>query len=164
MEVKKIEEAIFFVLDDIEAYRPAILTLSPMYSGEASPGSTIIITLFNAKGEQVGYQSIAADAGGNWMVSFPSSVVRDYPQTVRITQIQASFDEPDSGYNMRPYFAPAIQAGHFFTEQLNVNTIFAGRAETSVKTLYQSLLEPLSFNNDKFEYEFLVTQGAPGGY
>jgi len=158
------EDDDFFLLNDIEAYRPPILTLAPMYSGEGSPGSTIIITLFNAKGEQIGYQTAITDAGGNWLVTFPSSVVRDYPQTVRISQTQATFDEADSGFNMRPYFAPAIQAGHFFSETQSVNTIFAGRASNNVQFLYQSLLEPLSFGNDKYEYEFLATQGAPGGH
>lgn len=103
----------------IDVYRGPLLPLAPIYSGEADPGSTLVLTMANANGENIGTQSVVVDAGGNWMVSFPSSTIRDYPNSVQVSQSSAFYSLSDPhGHNMRTYFSPALSAGHFFFEEL----------------------------------------------
>jgi hypothetical protein len=92
-----------------EVLREAILPLAPIYSGEADPGATLVVTLYNARGQQIGSQTVMVDSGGNWLASFPSSIMKDYPTDVRIEQIDAPYSFGQStGRNLRAYFAPVV--------------------------------------------------------
>jgi hypothetical protein len=93
-----------------------------MYSGEADPGATLVVSLFNAKGENIGSQTVVVDAGGNWLASFPSTTVRDIPNSVQISQLSASYSRGDTfGHNLRTYFSPALNQGHFFLSATGAN-------------------------------------------
>jgi uncharacterized repeat protein (TIGR01451 family) len=140
--------------------RDALLPLAPIYSGEADPGATLVITLYNARGEQIGTQTVMADAGGNWMASFPSSIVKDVPNSVTITQLAASYSLGDPhGHNLRTYFSPAINPGHFF---LSAGT---GLGDESAPLLNGLNLEnPLQLGSVKYGGELLGTQSTASGY
>jgi uncharacterized repeat protein (TIGR01451 family)/fimbrial isopeptide formation D2 family protein len=149
----------------IDVYSMPILSLAPVYSGEAEPGSTLVIRLFNANGQEIGTQSVIVDAGGNWLATFPNSVIRDYPQTVVIQQTRASYNAvTDHGYNLRPYYGSAIHPGHFFDEQLDPSRIMSQTASVVVDAMGQALLEPIGFDVNKHSYEYLARPGLPSGY
>ncbi|MEQ1858296.1 MAG: SdrD B-like domain-containing protein [Chthoniobacteraceae bacterium] len=98
----------------IDVWRQPPITPAPVYSGEADPGATLSIELFSANGDRIGSQSVVVDSGGNWIVSFPSSIMRDYPASVRITELRAPYtDAGAAGRNLRNFFVPALHAGHF---------------------------------------------------
>jgi uncharacterized repeat protein (TIGR01451 family)/fimbrial isopeptide formation D2 family protein len=46
--------------------------LDPIYSGSVEPGSTVTLTLNDRTGAPVGYSTVLADAGGNWLSLMPS--------------------------------------------------------------------------------------------
>ena len=145
----------------IDVYRAPLLPLAPIYSGEADPGSTLVITMYNANGENIGTQSVVADAGGNWMVSFPSSTIRDYPNSVQVSQSSAFYSLSDPhGHNMRTYFSPALSAGHFFFEELR--QLSEGSAAPLLGDI--GLKRPLWLGSVKYGGELLSAIGAPGGY
>ena len=104
-------------LQSIDVWRPALLPLAPIYSGEADPGATLIIELYNANGARIATQMVLADAGGNWLANFGSAVLRDTPSAVRITQVNAPYAfGMGTGHNLRTYYAPAaINPGHFLS-------------------------------------------------
>lgn len=90
--------------------------LTPMYSGEAEPGSTLRIDIYNGHGDQIGSQIIMADAGGNWLVTFPNSNSnsRDCPASVSITGLPGSYIRAKpAGPDPRPYFSPAGYSSQF---------------------------------------------------
>ena len=145
----------------IDLYRAPLLPLAPIYSGEADPGSTLVITMYNANGENIGTQSVVADAGGNWMVSFPSSTIRDYPNSVQVSQSSAFYSLSDPhGHNMRTYFSPALSAGHFFFEELR--QLSEGSAAPLLGDI--GLKRPIWLGSVKYGGELLSAIGAPGGY
>ena len=141
--------------------RDALLPLAPIYSGEADPGSTLVVSVFNSKGENIGSQTVVVDAGGNWLASFPGTTMRDRPQSVQITQLTASYSLGDSfGHNLRTYFSPALNPGHFFESVLD-----SGLDMRPAPLLSGLGLEnPLQLGSVKYGGEVLGTQSTAGGY
>ncbi len=144
-------------------YRPAILPIAPVYSGAADPGATLVVEIYNANGERIGDQTVMVDAGGNWLASFPSSEVRDYPASVRIVELPAPYSPAAAaGRNLRNYFAPVLNPGQFN---------FGGQDGTpldprAVDPLLDAvnLANPLELGPAKYGGELLPTAAAPGGY
>jgi uncharacterized repeat protein (TIGR01451 family) len=144
-----------------DIYRQPLLPLAPIYSGEADPGSTLVLTLFNTKGDIIGTQTVVVDAGGNWMANFPTTVVRDYPNSVHISQSTAFYSLSDPhGHNLRTYYSPALTAGHFMFSELRM---FSGDGPTPLLGDL-GLRNPLRLGAVKFGGELLPAQGVPGGY
>jgi large repetitive protein len=149
----------------IEVYRDAILPIAPIYSGAAEPGSTLEVVLYNADGNVLGRQTVVVDTGGSWMASFPGTIMKDYPQSVVITQTPAaaSSDGSSQGYNLRPYYATAINAGHFFRENLNVARVTEQTPTRVTEDLQEALSNPIGFAIDAASYESLASPGHPTG-
>jgi fimbrial isopeptide formation D2 family protein/uncharacterized repeat protein (TIGR01451 family) len=148
-------------IGSIDVYRLPLLPLAPIYSGEADPGSTLVLTLYNTKGDIIGTQTVVVDAGGNWMANFPTTVIRDYPNSVQITQSSAFYSLSDRvGRNLRTYFSPALSAGHFFFEE--VKGISEGEPAPLLGDM--GLRNPLSLGAVKYGGELLGAPGVPGGY
>ena len=147
-------------LSPIDVSREALLPLAPVYSGEADPGSTLVVSLYNAKGEQIGSQTVMVDAGGNWLTTFTSSVMRDTPSSVRISLLPAPASYGDSfGHNLRAYFSPALNPGHFFETIRDL-----GFDRSSAPLLDGLGLEnPLQLGSVKYGGELLSTQGTASG-
>ncbi len=145
-----------------EIYRLPLLPLAPIYSGEADPGATLFISLVNARGVTIGEQTVMVDAGGNWLATFPSSTIRDVPSSVRITEIPAPYSIADgTGYNLRTYFSPALNPGHFFTGA-QMNALLGMRPAPLLQGL--GLENPLQLGNVKYGGEMLGLQGTASGY
>ena len=148
-------------IGEIDNYREALLPISPVYSGEAEPGSTLIVNLYNANGGNVGSQMVVTDFGGNWLAAFPSTVIRDYPTSVVIVQQSSSSDlTGTSGNNLRTYFASAINQSHFSMETLGSSVLNEYRILPLLESI--SLEFPLSLGNAKYGYEFLANSGSVG--
>lgn len=145
-----------------EIYRLPILPLAPIYSGEADPGATLFISLVNARGVTIGEQTVMVDAGGNWLATFPSSTIRDVPSSVRITEIPAPYSLADgTGYNLRTYFSPALNPGHFFTGA-QMSALLGARPAPLLSGL--GLENPLQLGSVKYGGELLGSQGTASGY
>ncbi|MEM7488149.1 MAG: isopeptide-forming domain-containing fimbrial protein, partial [Pseudomonadota bacterium] len=48
-----------------------VLTIDPIYSGTAEPGSNVTVSLFAQDGELLYVRNMLADAGGHWIATFP---------------------------------------------------------------------------------------------
>jgi hypothetical protein len=134
-----------------------------MYSGEADPGATLSIELFNANGDRIGSQVSVVDSGGNWFVAFPSSVMRDYPASVRITELRAPYtDSAAAGRNLRNFFVPALHAGHFTFGGYDA-TVLDPRVKAPLLGGLE-LGEPFSLGEEvKYNVEVLPNTGVPSG-
>ncbi|MET0262755.1 MAG: DUF11 domain-containing protein, partial [Rariglobus sp.] len=153
-------------LGPVEVYKDAILPIAPIYSGAAEPGATLEVVLHNANGDVIGRQSVVVDTGGNWMASFPGVIVKDYPQSVVITQTPPAAQVEGAaanGYNMRPYYATAINSGHFFRENLNVTRIGEQTASATGEAFQEAINNPIGFNISGSPYETLASPGHPTG-
>jgi uncharacterized repeat protein (TIGR01451 family) len=144
-----------------DIFREALLPLAPMYSGEADPGATLVVSLYNAKGENIGAQTVVVDAGGNWLASFPSTTVRDIPNSVQISQLSASYSRGDTfGHNLRTYFSPTLNPGHFFLSATGANL----SSEPAPLLSGLGLENPLQLGSVKYGGELISTQATAGGY
>ncbi|HYR58727.1 MAG TPA: DUF11 domain-containing protein, partial [Chthoniobacteraceae bacterium] len=146
----------------IDTSAAPILPLVPIYSGEADPGATLVITLYNSRGEQIGAQTVVADAGGNWLATFPSTNTRDIPNSVQISELSAPYSLGDAwGHNLRTYFSPAINPGHFFLEAVQGG----GIGDEAAPLLGGLGLEnPLQLGAVKYGGELLGSQATACGY
>jgi uncharacterized repeat protein (TIGR01451 family)/fimbrial isopeptide formation D2 family protein len=150
-----------FSVSSPDVYRDPILPVVPIYSGEADPGATIYIELFNPNGERIGEQTVVVDSGGNWLATFPNSTIRDVPATVRLTQQPASYSRGDSvGHNLRTYFSPALNPGHFLLEGTRGDAFITGRSAPLLAGLV--LENPLSLGAVKYGGELLASQAVAG--
>ena len=147
----------------IDIYRLPILPLMPIYSGESDPGATLVIDLYNANAERIGSQTVVVDAGGNWMATFPSTVSRDYPNSVSIKQLNASYSNgADAGHNLRTYFSPAINSGQFMFSTSRGGDLFGMDSAPLLSGLV--LENPLELGAVKYGGELLSSQAMAGGY
>ena len=144
-------------------YAPAaILPLVPIYSGEADPGATLVISLYNARGECIGTQTVMADSGGNWLATFASTNTRDIPNSVEITALAAPYSLGEaSGHNLRTYFSPALNPGNFVLQAIGGRT-FGDESAPLLGGL--GLENPLQLGTVKYGGELLGTQATAGGY
>lgn len=143
-------------------YRPAILPLAPIYSGEADPGSTLVLVVYNANGDRIGEQTVMVDSGGNWMATFASSTVRDAPASVSIVELPAPYSPAaQSGRNLRNFFAPVLNPGQFSFGGQDSTPLDPREEAPLLGTL--NLSEPLSLDEVKFGLELLPSAGSPGG-
>jgi hypothetical protein len=145
----------------IEVDRPALLPLAPIYSGEADPGATLVIDIYNAKGERIGSQTVVADSGGNWLATFPTTTLRDAPNTARVTQFAPTYSMDEKwGHNLRTYFTPALNAGHFSLD-IRGGADLSGEAAPLLSGL--ALEDPLQLGAVKYGGEFLTRQATASG-
>ncbi len=87
-----------------------------------------------------------ADTSGNWMMSFPNSVVMENPHRMEIQQTAAiQSGSHEAGYNFRRYFHPASHSSIFFTTELPVNEVFRRSAYEMVEALHAGNQSPDGF-------------------
>jgi hypothetical protein len=138
-----------------------MLPLAPIYSGEADPGATLVIELYNANGVRIATQMVMADAGGNWLANFGGAALRDAPSDVRIMQVSAPYAfGAGAGHNLRTYYAPAaLNPGHFLAQSSD-----PGLGDEPAPLLGGlDLANPIQLGAVKYGSEFLPTEGVASG-
>lgn len=145
-------------VSSIDVWRPALLPITPIYSGAANPGATLVIDLYNANGIHIGSMTVMADAGGNWLANFGTATLRDTPSDVRITQINAPYSfGAGAGQNLRTYYAPAaINPGHFLSQR----TADGLGDEPAPLLGGLDLANPIQLGPVKYGGEFLASEGV----
>lgn len=147
----------------VDTYRDAILPIAPIYSGYAEPGSTLVVVLYNSMGQEIGRQTVVADTGGNWLATLPGVVVKDYPQSVVIMQTPASGEAGGRGYNLRPFYASAIQPGHFFSESRRIDQVADDTSDQVLEDYLQLFNSPIGLGKQMHAYEAMAMPGHPTG-
>ena len=144
---------------------PRALTYTPMYSGTADPASTLNVSVYDPRGNLIGSETVQADAGGNWMANFFKTTMLDEPHSVVIRQTYGAPSAlADAGYNLRTYYAPAVQGGTFVSEHLTVENV-AGRrtAANAMSALYAAAYYPILLGWNAYSFEFLSAPATPSG-
>jgi len=147
---------LLFPEQDIDYTLPPV-PVAPIYTGHAEPGTTLSLTLYDTEGNPVGYQSIMADAAGNWLASFPGSILSDLPHHMAIEQTIASYNTSTNGFfNTRTYFNPSFANMIFASTRLDVETVFAYLPTTVLNSMHINDSNGLTLHwNDFTGYEFL---------
>jgi fimbrial isopeptide formation D2 family protein/uncharacterized repeat protein (TIGR01451 family) len=159
----RIEDDIFFYPFEDTPWLEPMLPVSPMYSGHAEPGTTLSFILHDAMGNEIGHQTVMADTAGNWIVSFPGSLMFDQPHDMVIDQTSSTYNASSDGfYNLRTYFNPNFTSMVFSSTHLDVESIFALLPSTVMQSIHASNLSTLNLEwNDFNGYEFFAPSTHP---
>ncbi|MFM9960495.1 MAG: Ig-like domain-containing protein, partial [Planctomycetaceae bacterium] len=132
----------------------APLPVDPVFSGLTEPGSTLVARIYDADGRLLGDRQVVADAGGNWLVTFPNIIIYEQPHRMEIIVTPAiSNVAHENGFNLRRYFHPAIHAGLVMTESLTVAGVFRNRAYNIIEAQHAANTNPLGFQWFSHAYE-----------
>jgi hypothetical protein len=132
------------------------LPVSPVYTGMAEPGTTLFLSLFDSQGNQVGFQTVMADTAGNWLASFPATLLYDLSHHMELGQTASTYNNSSPGlFNARTYFNPNGIGLIFSRSTLDVDMIFAHMPSTIMASMHASNQTPFNLNWDDFNgYEF----------
>lgn len=140
----------------LERHEPFVLA-THMNSGLAQSGSTIRLKVYDEHGHLIGDTSVVADAGGNWLATFPMAHLDRQPARVEMSQSWATYNPlGDRSYNFRTYFGPAFTTGTYYTEPLSVYDITEDRSALEVIDLYEASQMILAMDWNGSPYEFAV--------
>ncbi|NNK58695.1 MAG: isopeptide-forming domain-containing fimbrial protein [Desulfofustis sp.] len=147
-----------------EIFQEILVPVAPIYSGHAEPGTTLRIVLYDSQGNEVGEQTIMADAGGNWLSNFSGTMMMELPHEIRIEQTMSLYNaSTPGGFNLRTYFAPYFGQAPFSTGEASVESIFATLPESIFQSLNNHQKRPLALSWDNFyAYEFFAPSTNPG--
>ncbi len=152
-----------FYQEEMLPWQPPILPVSPVYTGHTEPGTTIQLVLFDALGNQIGYESVMADTAGNWMADFPETIMYELPHRMEIVQTISSYNVSSAGFfNMRTYFTPSFSSMVYAHTRLDVEAVFAYMPSTVIDSVHHSNLSPFDITwNDFNGYEFIAPSTNP---
>ncbi len=138
------------------------LPISPVFSGSVAPGTTMTVIMFDDHGSEVGTQTVMADTGGNWLASFPNTILWKAPHSIQIKQQVALYNQDEmSVYDMRTYFTPAITSQLFVSTPVSVQTVMAHSPIKMIQALHRAFEKPLALNWDDFSsYQFQASSST----
>ena len=145
------------------SYPQPPLPVSPIYTGMAEPGTTLELSIYDGSGNLVGSQTIMADTGGNWLASFPGTLLHELPHDMLIEQKVALYNESTAGlFNLRTYFNPNFTSLVRTSTILDVETIFDYLPSTIMESVHSSLYGGFNIRWNSFNgYEFFATSINP---
>ncbi len=132
--------------------RPA--PVDPIFSGLAEPGTTLVLRIYDETGRLIGDRQVVADTGGNWLATFPGSVIWKQPHRMEIEQV-ASIENAmhDAGFNLRRYFHPATHSSLVMTERPTVSSVLRETAYETVEVMHDSHNDPLQLGRKAHSYQ-----------
>jgi fimbrial isopeptide formation D2 family protein/uncharacterized repeat protein (TIGR01451 family) len=155
----EIDELLLRLREDIQRVLPKP-DISYMATGITAQGANVRMLIFDATGALVGDTSVVADAGGNWLVSFPSVVLKDQPYRVEVQITLAEYTQGTIGaFNTNTYYTPVQDARHFVYKTLSVDGVIAEKADASLNDQSDELFNPLGRELDNWNVppSFLAT-------
>ncbi|MEO0413947.1 MAG: VCBS domain-containing protein, partial [Verrucomicrobiota bacterium] len=141
-------ERLSLVEEEVEPEAMPILTVSPMYSGTAEPGTVVTVKVLGSNGESLsnGAMSVVADMSGNWLAIFPDLELPDQHHYVVVEQTAPTWqtDEMRGHRALKAYFAPSINQGvSGGQEDFGVAGVYGRRLSgIAIDQLNQSALYP----------------------
>lgn len=135
------------------------LPVDPIFSGLAEPGTTLSLKIYDDQGNVIGERQVVADSGGNWLATFPNTVIWKNPYRMDVEQtapIQTDVQELD-GFNMRRYYHPATHHSLFFTERDTVSSVMRNSAYETIESMHEANNNPLAVGWRSHVYELNVS-------
>ena len=146
----------------VKVLPPAV---SPVYSGYAEPGTTVTAMIYDTEGRMIGERSVVADTGGNWLMTFPGSVIHEHPHRMDVRQTAAGYSGAvagSSGYNLRRFFQPVIHSTIFFAEELSVGKVLRESAYQTVEAMHNAAEGENRFGWAAHAYEIVSGSSTVG--
>ncbi len=137
----------------IDNVHPAF-PIDTLYTGITEPGTTLKLKVYDEDGFEIGERVVVADTAGNWLATFPGTIVDKQPHSMEVTQtppIYQGFE--DTGFNLRRYFHPAVHHSLFFYEPLTIQNVMRSQPHTVLSNLHEANQNPMGFGWTAHAYE-----------
>lgn len=135
----------------------APLPIDTVYTGIVDPGTTLTGNIYDDHGRLIAQQTVVADTGGNWVMQFPSTVIKHQPHSMHLQQTPAIQNSiVDTGFNLRRYFHPAVHVQLFLSEPLTVAGAFRSSPANVLWSMHEANQHPLDFSTVAHRYELRV--------
>lgn len=140
------------------------LPVDPIYSGLAEPGTTLALKIYDETGREIGSRTVMADAGGNWVASFPGTVIWENPNAMTVETVSAlnTLDD-ESQYNTRRYFQPALHPSMFFAPRPTVQSVIQDAPSRVLAAIHDANVRPLQFGAANHSYDMNVSSNSTAG-
>jgi hypothetical protein len=140
------------------------LPVDPIYSGLAEPGTTLLLKIFDEEGREIGSRTVLADTGGNWIASFPGTVIWENPHAMTVETIGAIHTLGEgSQYNTRRYFQPALHPSMFFAPRPTVQSVMQQAPSQVLAAIHEANQRPLQFGTTHHSYDLNVASNSTAG-
>lgn len=133
---------------------------SPMLTGHAEPGSKIVLSLYNHRGEFISTSTVLVASGGNWSAGFADVSVNG-PITIVSSVAANDFTafSSDDNFNYRTNYITGMAGGYFQSRTFGVEGAFSNLSYERLEAMESE--EP-NFGWVKNDYEFLAEPALPG--
>jgi hypothetical protein len=134
------------------------IPVDTIFSGAATPGSVLVGRIYDGNGNLIGNQQVVTDAGGNWLMSFPNTIIFEQPHHMAVEQVGAVYQGDDfGGMNLRRYFHPVYSGPMFFSDNATPTTVLRSLPNNVLDDIHAANLNPLGFGLSGSQYETLVS-------
>lgn len=129
-------------LDPLPAASETFLT------GIADPGTTLFLEVHDGSGQVIGWRTVVADSGGNYIANFQDVNVDQGVHSTRAHQTMAGFNRNDyAGFNLRRYYEPAGNAASYFSLAPSQSGAFRDAPSQVLFSMQESDERPLQLTN-----------------
>lgn len=135
---------------------------SPMLSGHAEPGSKVVLSLYNHRGEFVSSSTVLVGTGGNWTTGF-AGVAVDGPITIVSSVTASDFTafNTDNNFNYRTNYITGLAGGYFQSRELGLEGAFSNLSYERLEVMAPEV-DNANFGWLQNDYEFLAEPALPG--
>lgn len=137
---------------------------SPMLSGHAEPGSKVVLSLYNHRGELVSTSTVLVGSGGNWTVGFAGVEVNG-PITIESAVTAGDFAafNGDDNFNYRTNYISGMAGGYFQSRLLGIDDAFSALSYERMAAMEANEGDAEEIEGwKKNNYEFLSAPALPG--
>ncbi|TVP94071.1 MAG: DUF11 domain-containing protein, partial [Planctomycetaceae bacterium] len=138
------------------------LPVDPIFSGCADPGTTLEAVIYDERGIVIGRRTVVADAGGNWLMTFPSTIISKPPHRMDVVQTSPSSDQnQDAAFNVRRHFHPTIHGTLFFSKADTVNSVLRNRPSVVLDSMSEVAARPVTTDWSLQGQDFRMSSVSP---
>ena len=120
------------------------IVLPPIYSGAAAPGTTLVLILQDGKGQEIARQTVVADAGGNYLASFPGANITLRPVNIYLVASQPVQRAGGNAQGLQPEFGGSFHTSNYLISGRSWLNMSHSDTGSLIQQLQQAMTRPLS--------------------
>ncbi len=121
------------------------LPVAPLYTGTALPGATLVVRLTDVDGHEIAENSLVVGPDGNWLISFPTAYLEDYPYGIEVRhELMLTTQIGDSKLDeLSLQYTPATNIISLFKYSLNTEWVYHETAGRSLEIMHNFVTRPI---------------------
>jgi large repetitive protein len=150
-----------YPFEEPEFERPN-LPIDAVFTGSADPGTTLHAVIYDEQGNAIGRQTVVADTGGNWLMTFPTTIIHKHSHRMEVVQTPAIPPHGmDSDHSLRRYFHPAVNGTLFFSNQETIAGVMRNQPSVVLNSMGDAAARPLATEWSLHRHDFRMSSVNP---